>query len=70
MLPVVLAAIVFMFIAFASFCIRILFVKNGEFKGTCASNNPFLVKQGATCGVCGRTVGEECGEKDSGRQMA
>jgi len=45
------------------FCLRILFVKGGEFKGTCASNNPMLQKEGAVCGACGRTVGEPCGDE-------
>jgi len=64
MIPVLVAAVIFMLIAFASFSVRILFVKDGKFKGTCASNNPFMQKQGATCGVCGRKPDEECGEPE------
>ena len=30
--------------------------KNGEFKGTCASQSPFLNKEGITCNLCGKTV--------------
>ena len=33
--------------------VRLLFVKKGEFKGTCASQSPFLRNQGITCG-CGK----------------
>lgn len=34
--------------------VRLLFKKGGEFKGTCASQNPHLVKLGITCsGACG-----------------
>jgi hypothetical protein len=64
MWPVLIASVVVMLIAFALFSIRVLLVKNGEFKGTCANNNPFMVKEGVTCGVCGRTSGEVCGKED------
>ena len=37
--------------------VRLLFVKNGEFKGTCASQSPFLKEEGTTCGFCGKDVG-------------
>ncbi len=52
---------------FVGMSVRLLFVKNGEFKGTCASQNPYLNKEGATCGYCGKTVksGENCGNPDS-----
>ncbi|MDI9355689.1 MAG: hypothetical protein QM536_01515 [Chitinophagaceae bacterium] len=37
--------------------VRILFLKDGEFKGTCASQNPYLQKNGeTTCGYCGKTI--------------
>ncbi|KYG83632.1 hypothetical protein [Roseivirga echinicomitans] len=47
--------------------VRLIFLKNGEFKGTCASQNPFLNKDGAACGYCGKTVqaGESCGNPDN-----
>lgn len=45
--------------------VRLLFVKNGQFKGTCASQSPFLQKEGATCGMCGKTLdGDESCQKD------
>ncbi|MEM6830256.1 MAG: hypothetical protein AAF551_07045 [Bacteroidota bacterium] len=52
---------------FVFLSIRILLKKNGEFKGTCASQNPFLNKDGQACGFCGKTVtpGENCGNPDS-----
>lgn len=40
--------------------VRLIFVKNGEFKGSCANNNPFLQKDGIVCGVCGKKLGEAC----------
>jgi hypothetical protein len=46
--------------------VRLLFVKNGEFRGTCATQSPFLAKEGITCGYCGKTIGEgeACGDPE------
>jgi len=46
--------------------VRLLLLKNGEFKGTCASQSPFLNKEGTTCGYCGKQIGEgdACGKKE------
>lgn len=33
--------------------IRLILIKDGEFRGTCASKNPLLQEQGAVCNVCG-----------------
>lgn len=57
----------FVAIFFALMSVRLIFLKNGEFKGTCASQNPYLNKEGATCGYCGKTVnqGDACGNPDS-----
>jgi len=60
MLKVVLVAIALVGLAFAFISIRILLIKGGQFKGTCANNNPFLQKQGVTCGVCGKPAGDAC----------
>jgi hypothetical protein len=65
MIPVLIASVAIMLLAFALFGIRVLLVKNGEFKGTCANNNPFMVKEGATCGVCGRVAGDPCGQDEA-----
>jgi len=53
-------------IFFLLMSVRILFKKEGEFKGTCASQNPHLVKLGITCsgscshdGACEREKGED-----------
>jgi hypothetical protein len=43
--------------------IKILFKKNGEFSGTCASKNPLLNKEGETCGLCGARPHEKCEEE-------
>ena len=59
-----LIAIVFLALAFAGIAIKILVKKNGEFSGTCASNNPLLQEQGASCGLCGARPDEQCRQDD------
>ena len=51
---------------FALMSVRLFFVKDGEFRGTCATQSPFLAKEGITCGYCGKVVGagEACGYPD------
>ncbi|WP_109832912.1 hypothetical protein [Reichenbachiella versicolor] len=63
----VLLGIGFVGIFFIFMSVRLIFLKNGEFKGTCASQNPFLNKTGEPCGYCGKviTVGESCGNPDN-----
>ncbi len=63
----VLLAIGFVGLFFVLMSVRLILKKNGEFKGTCASQSPFLNKEGTTCGYCGKTVGPEsaCGNPDS-----
>lgn len=56
MLTVVLG-IGFVGLFFVLMSTQILLKKNGEFKGTCSSNNPLLQKEGATCSYCGKTPG-------------
>jgi hypothetical protein len=63
----VLLTIGFIGLFFVLMCVRLILLKNGEFKGTCASQSPFLNKEGAACGYCGKTMtaGESCGNPDS-----
>lgn len=51
---------------FALMSVRLIFLKNGEFRGTCASQSPFLAKEGVACGYCGKVIGagEACGDPD------
>lgn len=60
-----LLAIGFIGIFFIFMAVRLIFIKGGEFKGTCASQSPFLNQEGATCGYCGKKVtpGENCGSE-------
>ncbi|MCC5928821.1 MAG: hypothetical protein JJU28_06215 [Cyclobacteriaceae bacterium] len=63
----ILIGIGFVALFFVLMSVRLIFLKDGKFKGTCASQNPFLNKEGATCGYCGKKVGEEdsaCGREE------
>ncbi|MBN7810079.1 hypothetical protein J0A68_03870 [Algoriphagus sp. H41] len=52
----VLITVGFVALFFTLMSVRLIFLKNGEFKGTCASQSPFLNKEGVTCSLCGKTV--------------
>jgi len=51
--------------------VRLLLVKNGEFRGTCATQSPYLAKEGITCGYCGKIVGEgeACGDPEKAAEQ-
>ncbi|AWW30962.1 hypothetical protein DN752_12960 [Echinicola strongylocentroti] len=58
----------FLALFFILMSVRLIFLKNGQFKGTCASQNPYLNKDGGgTCSYCGKTMdeSESCGNPDS-----
>ena len=59
-MEVILLAIGFVALSFAGIAIKILVKKNGEFAGTCASQSPFLNKEGEACGFCGASPEEKC----------
>lgn len=63
----ILLAIGFIAAFFILMSVRLIFLKDGKFKGTCASQSPFLNKEGTTCGYCGKKVGEgdSCGNPDA-----
>ncbi len=42
-------------LAIAGIAIKIWGKKDGKFAGTCASQSPFLNKEGQACGFCGKT---------------
>ncbi|RIV36515.1 membrane or secreted protein [Flagellimonas lutimaris] len=52
-------------LAFAGIAIKIWGKKNGEFAGTCASQSPFLNKDGQACGFCGKLPEEQDCKKDT-----
>ncbi len=51
-------------LAIAGITIKIWAKKDGEFAGTCASQNPMLNKNGEACGFCGKTPDQykDCSE--------
>ena len=52
-------------LAFAGIAIKILAKKDGKFAGTCASQSPFLNKDGENCSYCGKTPEQmkDCNEE-------
>ena len=60
LLPVLLITIVLLGLGFAGIAIKLIFKKNGEFAGTCASQSPFLNNEGEACGYCGKSADEKC----------
>ena len=54
-MKIVLITIVLLLLAVAGIAIKLWAKKDGEFAGTCASQSPFLNKEGESCGFCGKT---------------
>ena len=56
---------VLLLLAVAGIAIKIWGKKDGKFAGTCASQSPFLNKEGESCGYCGKTPDqfENCTEE-------
>lgn len=63
-MAVIFLAIGLLALAFAGIAIKILLKKDGEFAGTCASNSPFLNKEGENCSFCGATPEEKCQKEE------
>lgn len=47
-------------LAFAGIAVKIWAKKDGQFAGTCASNNPLVQAEGGSCGFCGARPEEKC----------
>jgi hypothetical protein len=54
-MKLVLFTIGLLLLAVIGFSVKILFKKDGKFSGTCASQSPFLNKDGESCGICGKS---------------
>jgi len=52
---VFIITVILLLLALAGIGIKIWVKKDGKFAGTCASQSPFLNKEGETCGFCGKT---------------
>ena len=46
-------------LGFAGIALKIWAKKYGAFSGTCASQSPFLNKEGEACGMCGKLPSEQ-----------
>lgn len=57
-------SIIMISFVFAAIGVKILLKRNGEFSGTCASQNPLLNKEGEPCGLCGAKPEEKCQNKE------
>lgn len=55
-----LLGIVLLGLGFAGIAVKIWAKKDGEFAGTCASNNPLVQAEGGSCGFCGARPEEKC----------
>lgn len=59
-MTVFILAVVLIGIGFAGIAVKIWSQEDGEFAGTCASNSPFLNKEGEPCSFCGARPDEKC----------
>ncbi len=55
-LKLLLITLVFLLLAIGGIAIKILVKKDGKFSGTCASQNPYLNKEGESCMLCGKPI--------------
>ena len=58
-MKLVLITIGLLGLAFAGIAIKIWSKKDGKFAGTCASQSPYLNKEGVACGMCGKLPSEQ-----------
>ncbi|WP_158975790.1 membrane or secreted protein [Cellulophaga sp. L1A9] len=68
-MKLVLLTIGLLALAFAGIAIKIWSKKDGEFAGTCASQSPFLNKEGEACGFCGKLPNEQDCKKDTSSEL-
>lgn len=63
-MKLVFITLVLLAVAVAGIAIKIWAKKDGKFAGTCASQSPFLNKEGEACGFCGKTPDQykDCNE--------
>jgi len=66
-MKMILLTIGFLAIAFLGIAVKLIFKKDGEFSGTCASKNPVLNQENEPCSLCGALPGDKC---DSDTQAA
>ena len=60
-MEIFLISVLLIGVAFSGIAIKLIFKKNGEFSGTCASQSPFLNESDEPCGICGKIpTSSEC----------
>jgi nitrogen fixation-related uncharacterized protein len=59
-MKLILISILLLGLAVLGIAIKLWTKKNGQFAGTCSSNNPLLQNEGASCSVCGARPEEKC----------
>ena len=59
-MKLILLSIGLVALCFAGIAIKLIVKKDGEFSGTCASNNPYLNNEGESCSFCGAKPDEKC----------
>ncbi|QSS96899.1 membrane or secreted protein [Psychroflexus sp. ALD_RP9] len=62
---VLLLSLALLGLAVAGIAIKIWGKKDGKFAGTCASQSPFLNKNGEACSFCGKTPDQQTDCKGS-----
>ena len=65
MLQTIIGSFIVLSLVIFGMAIRIVFQKNGEFRGGCASNNPMLRNELGECTLCGKTP-EDCDNPEEG----
>ena len=56
-------------LAFLGIAIKIWAKKDGKFAGTCASQSPFLNKEGEACGYCGKLPDEQECKRETASEL-
>lgn len=68
-MKLILLTIALLGLAVAGIAIKIWSKKDGKFAGTCASQSPFLNKDGEACGMCGKMPDEQDCQIDTSNQI-
>ncbi|MEM0518542.1 MULTISPECIES: membrane or secreted protein [Aequorivita] len=70
-MKLLLITLVLLLLGVAGIAIKIWAKKDGKFAGTCASQSPFLNKEGQSCGFCGKSPDEfkDCNETSHQLEM-
>jgi len=65
LLKLLALTIVLLGLGFAGIAIKIWAKEDGKFAGTCASQSPYLNKEGESCSYCGALPEDKCKAPDT-----